>query len=123
MSFPLTGLYHSQQLQVAEENAGRKDDAEKPRTDLLSPIAMLGIARVLGFGARKYAPNNWRKGIAWSRVLGAILRHTFAILDGEDLDADSGLPHADHLATEVMFLQEFFVTRKDLDDRFKREAK
>lgn len=98
---------------------GLKADTGKPACDLLSPIAMLGTAEVLSFGAKKYAAHNWRKGIAWSRIIGAILRHTYAIMAGEDTDKESGLLHADHLSCEVMFLQEFFRTRKDLDDRYK----
>lgn len=103
----------------SECTGGQKADTGKPSCDLLSPIAMLGTAEVLSFGAKKYAAHNWRKGIAWSRIIGAILRHTYAIMAGEDTDKESGLLHADHLSCEVMFLQEFFRTRKDLDDRYK----
>ena len=98
---------------------GRKDDAEKPRMDLLSPAAMLGTAVVLTFGARKYAANNWRKGIAWGRLTAALLRHTTAFMAGEDTDPESGLPHVDHIACCAMFLQEHFRLRKDLDDRWR----
>lgn len=98
---------------------GRKADAGKPPMELLSPIAMLGTAEVLAFGAKKYAPNNWRKGLSWSRVIGAILRHLAAIQMGEDHDKETGLLHVDHLSCEVMFLQEFFRTHKHLDDRHK----
>ena len=98
---------------------GIKHDSDKTPCELLSPTAMLGTAEVLAFGAKKYAPNNWRKGLAWSRVIGAILRHMYAFMQGEDLDQETGLPHLDHAACEIMFLQEFFRTRKDLDDRFK----
>ena len=39
---------------------GRKDDAEKPRWDLL-PWGPVGeVVAVLTFGARKYAPDNWK---------------------------------------------------------------
>lgn len=100
---------------------GHKADAGKSPCELLSPIALQATADVLAFGARKYAPNNWRKGLAWSRVIGAILRHTFAIMRGEDLDPETNLPHIDHVACEVMFLQEFYRTRKDLDDRYKAD--
>ena len=87
--------------------------------DLLSHIALMGTARVLAFGAKKYAPNNWRKGIAWSRVTAALLRHTFAFLGGEDLDPESGLPHVHHIGCCTMFLQELYETRTDLDDRWR----
>lgn len=98
---------------------GLKHDQEKPRVDLLDPLALEGIAAVLSFGAKKYAAHNWRGGIAYSRLLGAVLRHTFAILRGEDNDPESGLPHVDHLGCSVMFLSNMMRTRPDLDDRWK----
>jgi hypothetical protein len=97
---------------------GLKFDTEKPRVDLLDPLALEGLAAVLAFGAKKYAANNWRGGISYSRLLGALLRHTFAILRGEDVDQESGLPHVDHLGCCWMFLSNMMKTRKDLDDRW-----
>lgn len=101
-------------------STGTKNDCGKPPVDLISPYAILGTATVLGFGAIKYAPNNWRKGLAWTRILGAIGRHYLELMLGKDIDSESGLPIVDHLACEVMFLQEFYRTRKDLDDRWKQ---
>jgi Domain of unknown function (DUF5664) len=106
----------------AVSGGGVKDDSEKPRTDLLSPIAVLGVASVLGFGAKKYVAHNWRKGLAWSRLIGAVLRHTLAFMGGEDLDPESGLPHVDHLACCAHFLQEHYRLRKELDDRWRPGA-
>lgn len=105
---------------MAEE--GRKLDDGKPRTDLLDSDFLMSVASVLAFGASKYSPNNWRGGISYSRLLGAALRHTFAILKGEDTDPESGLPHTAHLGCCVMFLHWMMVHRKDLDDRFKYES-
>jgi len=101
---------------------GKKADDGKNPMDLLSGIALAACARVLGFGAKKYAAHNWRMGLSHSRISAAILRHLFAYLDGEDLDPESGLPHVDHVLCEAMFLSEMVRTRKDLDDRFKRES-
>jgi hypothetical protein len=98
---------------------GRKDDGEKPRTDLLDPDFLVGVSDVLGFGAKKYAAHNWRGGISYSRLIGAILRHCFAIMRGEDTDPESGLPHTGHLGCCVMFLHWMMIHRKDLDDRYK----
>jgi len=100
---------------------GTKYDQEKPRVDLLDPLALEGVAAVLTFGARKYAAHNWRGGISYSRLLGAALRHLFAIVRGEDNDPESGLPHVDHLGCCVMFLSNMMKTRPDLDDRYKKQ--
>lgn len=99
-----------------------KLDQEKPRFELLSSHALEGTARVLTFGAEKYEAHNWRKGFAWSRILGSALRHLFAWARGEDLDPESGLPHLDHAACCVMFLQEYARTGAGTDDRHRREV-
>lgn len=105
---------------LAENNStGIKYDNEKPRVDLLDPLALEGLAKVLTFGAKKYAEHNWRGGLNYSRLVGAALRHIFAILRGEDIDEDSGLPHVDHLGCCWMFLSNFMKTRPDLDDRWR----
>lgn len=63
--------------------------------------------------------HNWRKGFEWSRLIGAAMRHLTAILDGEDTDPESGLPHVDHLACCVMFLSEHQKKNLGIDDRYK----
>jgi hypothetical protein len=98
--------------------SGRKDDAEKSRTDLLDPDALEGLAKVLTFGANKYDAHNWRGGIAFSRLIAAALRHLFAIMRGEDNDSESGLPHVDHLGCCWMFLSYHMKNRSDKDDRW-----
>ena len=53
--------------------------------------------RVAEFGAKKYEPWNWSKGLSRVQILGSLLRHTFAYLRGEETDKDSGLSHTDHI--------------------------
>lgn len=97
-----------------------KNDTEKPRMDLLSPIAITKLARVLTAGAKKYDGNNWRKGLEWSRVLGATLRHLFSYLGGEDKDLETGESHMASVMCNAMFLLEYEETHKELDDRYKK---
>lgn len=108
-------------MKPIEQSSGRKDDQEKPRTDLLDTEWLLGVSEVLTFGARKYAAHNWRGGISYSRLIGAALRHLFAIMRGEDNDPESGLPHTAHLSCCIMFLYWMMIHRKDLDDRYKQK--
>lgn len=97
---------------------GLKSDNEKEeRFDLLPPFALRQVARVYGFGARKYAPQNWRKGMAWMRLYAAIQRHTTAWASGEDIDPESGLPHLAHAAFSCLALIEFATTGAGTDDR------
>lgn len=63
-----------------------------------------GVARVLEMGAKKYRERGWEKGIQFSRVYAAGLRH---ILADEYLDAESGLPHRHHALCNLLFLVRF----------------
>lgn len=101
---------------------GIKHDQEKVRLELISPIAINELGKVLTFGAKKYASHNWRAGLARSRLLGAALRHILAYLGGEDKDPETGLSHIGHAFCCLMFILELEVTRPDLDDRYKKPS-
>lgn len=98
---------------------GTKYDEDKPPMALLDPEFLEGLARVLGFGANKYAPHNWRNGILCSRLISAAYRHLGAINKGEDIDSESGQSHVYHLGCCVMFLASMIEHRPELDDRYK----
>ena len=110
------------------EIKGIKYDKEKSRVDLLDAEWMISVADVLTFGAEKYSrdgksgAHNWRGGISYSRLIGAALRHLFAIMRGEDIDPESRLPHVSHLSCCAMFLFSMMRHRSDLDDRYKHET-
>lgn len=97
---------------------GLKYDGDKPRMDLLDPHAIEQLAKVLTFGATKYAAHNWRQGLHKSRLIAAGLRHLFAYLRGEDTDPETGLSHAAHAMCCCMFLLGL-EHRPELDDRWK----
>lgn len=91
-----------------------KADNGKPRYDLLPATAIDELAKVLTMGAEKYAAHNWRHvEDGKQRYLAAALRHAFAIVGGEELDKESGLPHAAHLMANAAFLVE--LREKDHD--------
>lgn len=105
-----------------KDSGGVKNDAEKIRLDLVPESAILALGRVLTFGAKKYDPYNWKKGITYSRVYSALLRHLTAWHSGEDTDPESGLSHLDHALCNVAFLRDYIENnRTELDDRFKKE--
>ncbi len=104
-------------------DAGKKFDDAKPDMSLLSTVAITKIATVMTFGKKKYNAHNWRKGIVYSRLLAAALRHIFAYLGGETLDAESGQSHLAHASCCLMMLLEFESTRPELDDRYKEGVK
>ena len=97
-------------------SGGEKFDYGKPRLDLLDAYAIEQLARVLSFGAQKYAAHNWRGGITKGRLMAAALRHLFAYLGGQDTDPETGLSHVAHAMCCCMFLLGL-EHRADLDDR------
>ena len=99
---------------------GKKFDAEKPRLDLLSSIALVEVAKVMTYGASKYGSQNWRGGLAWSRVYAAVQRHLVAWNGGETLDPETGLSHLAHASCGLQFLLEYAKTHPQLDDRYNR---
>lgn len=105
-----------------EATAGVKYDDGKLPFDLLDPVALAGLAEVLKFGANKYASWNWAKGISYTRLIAALLRHTFAILRGELIDPESGLPHINHVGCCWMFLSHHMAVRPDMNDLPKRNG-
>lgn len=102
-------------------SGGVKYDDGKLRYDLISSIGLERLASVYTMGAKKYGDHNYRSGLKWSRVFGAVMRHLWAFWRNEDLDKESGLPHLAHAAWGCFALLEYAQTHKELDDRWKSE--
>jgi len=87
-----------------EEN-GRKYDADKLRWDLLDLGLVEEVVKILTFGAKKYAPNNWQKvDNAEDRYYAALLRHLVEYRKGNKIDEESGISHLSHAACNIIFL-------------------
>lgn len=104
---------------VSEVVVGIKHDQGKNRLDLLDMYAIQQLGLVLTFGANKYSAWNWSKGIAYSRLIGAALRHLSSFMLGDDIDEESGLPHLAHCMCCVMMLLAMTKRHPELDDRDK----
>ncbi len=99
---------------------GVKFDGDKPRTDLIPVEPILKIAEVFGFGAKKYSPNNYRRGMEHYRYYAALLRHMFAYWSGEDKDPESGLDHLAHAGCCLLMLYSNILDKVGKDDRWKK---
>jgi Domain of unknown function (DUF5664) len=89
---------------------GEKFDGDKPRWDLLPMQAVRAAVLVLTYGARKYAPDNWRKvPDARARYYAAAMRHLSAWWTGEKLDPESGHQHLAHALCCLLFLAELEI--------------
>lgn len=101
----------------SSELKGRKDDTEKLPFHLLPPELLEGVASVLDFGAKKYAPRNWEAGMDWSRVFAALQRHMWAWWGGEDKDPETGMSHLYHAGCCIAFLISYEKRGIGNDDR------
>jgi hypothetical protein len=101
---------------------GLKFDGGKPRFSLLRfgmARALEGVARVLTFGARKYAAHSWREveegldrySSAFERHWNEMGKHGHASRDEE-----SGELHIDHVVTNALFISELIRKQHDIKD-------
>lgn len=90
--------------------------------DLIPVESMEQFARAMEHGALKHRKDDWREGhgMPWSWLIGACIRHTFALLRGQDLDPDSGLHHGAHIMCcgAMLIYYWTYKVRYKLDGRF-----
>jgi hypothetical protein len=99
------------------------------KTDLsLIPVeALVEVADVLGFGAKKYGRDNHRLDghkTEWSRTYASIQRHLNDFWAGEDIDPESGQKHLTHAITQcIILLTQINDGHANMDDRFATRIK
>lgn len=85
--------------------SGNKFDDSKTDLTLVPPELTEAVARVMMFGVQKYSRGGWRSvPDARRRYFAALLRHLHRYQAGEDNDAETGMPHLWHAATNIGFL-------------------
>ena len=90
-----------------------KHNEGKRQWTLLDFKSLEGLVDVLTMGAKKYSPNNWKKGLKTTEVADALLRHLTAYLSGETHDPESGLSHTAHIQCNAMFMTYYEGTEWD----------
>lgn len=67
---------------------------QKPQLQLIPPSLNNEAAKALSRGAVKYGPWNWRENkVELMTYLGAMKRHIDCLIEGEDVDPDTGAHH------------------------------
>ena len=94
-----------------------KFDDEKTRYELLDPLFLEGVAKVLTFGAIKYSANNWLKCLSVMRYFGALQRHLWKWALGYDLDEETKISHLYHAGCCLMFMIGLLYRNPKCDDR------
>lgn len=105
---------------ITADSTNPKDllGVKKPQYWLIPPTALTYLAKVMGFGAKKYGPYNWRtKKVRYTVYIDAALRHFHQALDGEDIDPESGMPHVAHAKACCAIILDALATGNLIDDR------
>lgn len=95
---------------------GLRYNEGKVQWGLLNYKALEPMIRVLMFGAKKYSPNNWQKGLSKREILESMQRHLASMMDGEEIDPESGLPHIGHIGCNYLFYS-YFTTVDSTNSR------
>lgn len=74
------------------------------------------ICAVFHYGAQKYAPWNWAKGMPWSVPVECAKRHLVAAMRGERTDPESGETHLGHAGCNLVMLLHYVEHYREGDD-------
>lgn len=110
-------------LNSTKKGTGARKSKGKVAFSLLPLHLLAGVARVLMFGARKYAPYNWAHGMVWSECFNCTCRHLFKWwFFREEVDEETGEHHLDHVMCNILFLRHYTLEYTEGDDRPPKDA-
>ena len=91
-------------------STGGAKGVKPARFEMIPADSLWELAEHFGKGTAKYPSadglDNWRRGYEWSKSFGALLRHAFKALGGEDIDPESGISHIAHVAASAMIVMD-----------------
>lgn len=101
---------------MGDEKALRYNEG-KLKWSLVDMKSLEPMVRVLMYGANKYAPHNWKRGLKLTEIYESNQRHWNALMSGEDNDPESGLSHIGHILCNAMFASHMLRHKPEFDDR------
>lgn len=108
--------FEEDEIELEEENSkslGVKYDSDKLEYSLLPKGVLTPILKVLSFGKKKYAADNWMLvDSPKERYYNAMQRHINQWWEGEKYDSETGENHLAHAACCLMFLL-WFENKED----------
>jgi hypothetical protein len=114
----LDGPLPIMKLEDDSTNPKQKYGDKKVPLAFVPPASIIYEALAFKEGARKYGAYNWReKKVELMTYLHAALRHLYAMLDGEELDPESGLHHIGHVKACMGILADARETGNLIDNR------
>lgn len=112
---PLVALKVCESVRAFEEG-GDKDDLLQA-LNAIKGHAWRGSGAQFHFGASKYEAWNWARGMRWSVVIACLKRHLIEILDGNEIDEESGVHHFGAVGCNLIMLIHYFDFYLEGDDR------
>jgi len=106
------------EVRETDPTTGGEKGAKLAELGAVDPLALWHLARVAGFGGRKYSRGNYMRGYRWSLSYDAMMRHALAFWMGEEHDTESGAPHMAAAAWHACALVSFSERHLGSDDRY-----
>lgn len=101
-----------------DTNPKDRQGDKKPPLWLVPQSAAIFESKVFQLGAAKYGPYNWReKKVRATVYIAAAMRHLASVLDGEDIDPESGQSHIAHARACTGIYLDAVATGNLIDDR------
>jgi hypothetical protein len=92
---------------IAASPHGIRDNAGKVQWSLVHFKSLEPMVRVLEYGAKKYAVDQWKKGLSKKEMKESLMRHVADYIDGVELDAETNCHQLGHILVNAMFLSYF----------------
>ena len=122
MGIPVEFLAHVPESRIGTDPKGANGKA-KPQLHLIPRVSLEAQAGALQLGKEKYGERNWvQNTVRQSTYISAIMRHTAALQDGEDLDPESGISHLGHIMAGCAIILDAQKAGTLVDDRVKIPA-
>jgi hypothetical protein len=111
-------LWDPEETRERDPETGGEKGKKLAELGAIDPTALLELAKVAGYGSKKYSRLNYMRGYAWSLSFDAMMRHLLAFWSGESYDPESGLHHLAHAGWHCMTLMSYDERDIGTDDRY-----
>jgi hypothetical protein len=113
-----------QPLKIPEDVKLQPPNPKQAYGDKKVPLGLFPAAGIIygalafQLGAEKYGPYNWRdSAVEFMTYAHSSLRHLHAVIDGEDIDPESGKPHIGLAIAGLAILADAIETGNLIDNR------
>jgi hypothetical protein len=113
----VTEQSHSKEGFATFSSGAVREKGASVKYDLVPIEMVLATAEGLDYGAYKYVPRNWEKGLPLTDICRSLINHVWALMQGEDIDKASGQPHINLICCNAAFLAALTRRGTIIDDR------